>query len=579
MQPAIFKSRDLRWWVFALLWFASWHLLINYSVWQSPLYRVPGPIGDNTVMLWNIGWVKHALDRGSLGYWFTNAYYPDGFFFLYGTPTWLDGFLYWIVSPLLPGNYTGAILFANINMLLATVASGLAVTGGLRAWGVRHWPVLLLMSSAVAFSWFRVFASSGHYHFHGTHWMLFSLCAISWARRAALEDNKTLFYRRCAAAGIILGITFLNDQAMTIFAALLGSIIVASTVIRNPRPAAFGWLIFVACSLAVAAVHLVPTIAAIATGKVDYFVDKSPRLVDATSLVLPPQWHTVGQFIQPWREAHGLHWSEGTYLGIIPMITLLITTSATIALLSKRATRSPGTKVAASACALAWLFIICALGDKLLVGQHQVITFPGRILKEIPVLNNIRLPQRWVWPAHLCLALSGAVLLEMWMTRPPSNGGIKATRLAPILLALAVIPPLEGFRYPPEPPPLDYAADTYLRPPALVEKIAELHTGGSLLVMPAQKGPGHANIFQFLLGYDFPTALNYTARMPVNPSELPWKDSRWTPEAGEWLRQKRVQILAFAYDDGSAAEYAAWVQEAKKAVPGLIALDREGNLL
>src|SRR5687767_3843773 len=94
------------------------------NVWSNPLRYIQGPIGDNLVMLWNLGWVRHALSHGSLGYWFDNLFYPEGFLFLFSTHTWLDGVLYWLASPLLPMGLEGAVLWYNIVQLVATAVTG-----------------------------------------------------------------------------------------------------------------------------------------------------------------------------------------------------------------------------------------------------------------------------------------------------------------------------------------------------------------------------------------------------------------------------------------------------------------------
>src|SRR5690606_13241900 len=124
---------------------------------------------------------RHALNNAHPGFWFANAYYPDGFLFLYGTHTWLDGLLCWIASPLLPSDIGASILWANITMATATIGSGLLIITALRAWGILAWPVLLLVASAVVFCWFRMFALQGHYHFYGTQWMVSCLAMLSYS--------------------------------------------------------------------------------------------------------------------------------------------------------------------------------------------------------------------------------------------------------------------------------------------------------------------------------------------------------------------------------------------------------------
>lgn len=573
MAGSVLNRKNRRTWVLAALWFAAWHLIITANVWRDPLHRVPGPIGDNTVMLWNLGWVKHALQHGSPGFWFKNAYYPDGFFFLYGTPTWLDGFLFWLASPLLPGDFTGAILWANMSLLVSTVASGLVAVAALRAWGIRSWMVAVFAATALIFSWFRVFAVTGHYHFFATQWMLGSLACVSWAMQSAVAGEQKLWLKRCLAAGLLLGIAYLNDQAMAVFGALLSGLLLVAMLVRPGSPGGrkqvfAGGGVFAAGVLAMASTHLVPTALMMARGKIDYWIDKSPRLVDASSLILPPGPSLAGGWLQPWRNAHGLTWSEGTYLGIIPMLMLAASSVAGICFALKRDFRPGALRVMAGA-ALAWIFIIAALGDKLVVGPHQFFTMPGRLLKELPVLNNIRLPQRWIWPAHLCIALAGATLLCELLRR--------RRWLIGALAVLAFVPPLEAINWPPV-PALDYKNDDYLRPPVFRRR-AEVYSGGTVLMMPAYKAYGHANVLQFLWGFDVPMIMTYTARMPIKPEDLPWQGDAWTAAVGPWLREHDVRTVIFPFDDGSVDRSNNWIREAKKAVPGLRVYDRRGEAL
>lgn len=564
------------WWPIAIVFFAAFHLLLTYSSWKDPLYRVPGPVGDNTVMLWNIGWVKYALDHHSLGGWFPTAYYPEGFFFLYGTHTWLDGLFYWIFSPILPKGFQGAILWANITMLLATVTSGLALISALRAWAIRSWPVLLLVSSAVVFSWFRFFALRGHYHFFGTEWMLVTLCVLSWARVASLQNHQRLAITRTIAAGLLLGITFLNDQTMMVFASCIGAMIIFSSALAGrPKPAQFfrDTVLFYGCSLITASIHLVPTIIAAFQGKIHYEVDKAaPRLVDGSSLVLPPTLSFLGSQIKGWREWHRLGFAEGTYLGIIPLALLGLCGLACLIYLFQRR-RSRGMRLVFWATAAAALFLLFVLGDRLMVGRHLLFTMPGRLLKEIPLLNNIRLPQRWVWPAHLCIALAGATLLVRGLSWAHLR---RHTWPQWLILTCAIIPPLEAINYPPE-PPVDFRNDEFVHPPGIVEAVQDAYTDGAVLMMPAEMAYAHGDIFQFLWGYDIPMTIVYTARMPVLPSELPWREFHWNPETGDWLRNKQVKILVFPFHTGKIEEYQPWINEAKKAVPGLIAFNKYGE--
>lgn len=566
------KRRNLLWWLIVVIWFAAWHLFITRHVWGDPLARLPGPLGDNAMMTWNLGWVKYAFDGGSPGFWSPVAFYPHGFQFIYGSHTWLDGFLYWLASPLLPMGYEGAVLWANITMLLATVGTGVLVISSLRAWGVRNWPVLLLVASGVAFSWFRMFALTGHYNFFGTQWMLLALCLLSWSRDAFQRPDEHRWRRLSAAAGMALGVSSLNDQTMAIFAGLLGGLILLGMSAAGGRErlkviAAAGARYY-GFALLIASVHLVPILITALRGRLHYHVDTSlPRLVDATSFVLPNDFHFLGQYLQGFRERTGFSWSEGTYLGVVPILLLLLSTIAAIHYVIRK---SPESKVCFYATAAAWTFIIIGLGDRLMIGREQYFFMPERLLKEIPLFNNMRVPQRWVWPAHLCIALAGGSLLSQWAGRVKSRWFAWA-----LLPALAVVPPIEGRSYP-MPAPVDYRND-FMRPPGLIEAVKERYRGGGVLTMPIEKTHAHANILQLLWGYDIPMTVVYTARMPLTQDDLPWSGGTWTPETGRWLRDRQVSMIVFPYHGGVLEEFQTWIREAKKAVPGLIVLNRNGE--
>lgn len=577
------KNKTYGWvmWVLCALWFAGCHVWHTLPAWQDPLWRVPGPMGDNTVMLWNLGWVKYALDHGQPGFWFPNAYYPDGFLFLFGTHTWLDGLLGWLASPLLPGGWHGPMLWANITLLMDTVLTGLCLIAALAAWGVRRWPLRLLVASVVTFSWFRMFALQGHYHFYGTQWMLASLALLSWSRRFSGERRDGTARRCLFAGGLLLGVAFLNDQTMAVFCGVLSVPLLLgfggvaegrAWVVQLARRAMiyYGWAFTVAC------VHLVPIVVCIKDGRFHYWVDTaSACIVDASSMFLPPTGHFAEPLIRPWREAHHLAWAEGTYIGLGSALLLVIAIVGAMRA-GVRKQVSGDQRPIMVAMGLALLFLLFALGDTFTVGTHTFFALPGKLLKSLPLVNAIRLPQRWVWPAHLCIALAGGLTLQRWWDAHPRRWW------APALLALAVIAPLEGQSWP-WPAPVDYRHDTRVNPPGLVEAIKTHYRGGGVLLMPVDPplSPAYSqsNIFQFLWGYDIPVTIAYTARIPQFALSVPWDDNRWNPKAGEWLKQRKVKVLVFPYADGAIDRYGDWLDNARRAVPGLQVFSRDGLVL
>jgi hypothetical protein len=236
----------------------------------------------------------------------------------------------------------------------------------------------------------------------------------------------------------------------------------------------------------------------------------------------------------------------------------------------KKAERPPALRITLYACIAAFAFLVLALGDTLVVGRHHFFPLPGRLLKSVPLLNGIRLPQRWVWPAHLCVVLGGARVLSVLLDKY-SN---RLTYWA--LLLLAFIPPLEARNYP-QLPPVDFRNDPFLQPPGLIQSVKAKYKTGAVMVMPIAIAYAHSNIFQFLWGYDIPATITYTARMPFNVQQLPWKGNKWTPETALWLKDKRVSIIVFPYHKGNVEDFQPWITEAKRSVPGLTVLNQNGQ--
>jgi len=597
------KRKDLVWWLFAVLWFGCWHLWHTWSVWKDPGNRVPGPVGDNMVMLWNLGWVKHALGHGTTGFWFSNAYYPDGFLFLFSTHTWLDGVLGWVASALLPDSFSGSVLWANIAMLAATMITGLLVIVGLRTWGIGVWPLLILISSAVTFSWFRMFALTGHYHFYGTQWMLAALVIACLGHRSFSLNEAKKGYTYFSLSGVVTGLAFLNDQTLAVFGGILAFFIIFSSAGRRSRQRLSSQMIAVLCfygsALTVASIHLVPIFQAIRDGRLTYNLGTTgPRLVDASSLILPPDYHFLGPWLATYRQFHGLQWAEGTYLGLIPMILLFFGTALSVKFLWKDGlrrgsirrkaedTRSEAgdncmrictfeknliaqeSRVCFFAIVAAWVFIILALGETLVLGHDSFTALPGRLLKSIPVLNNIRLPQRWIWPAQLCIALGGASALDYYIRRWPPRSTYW------ILLLLAFVPPLEGKL---AIPPVDFRNDSFVRPAPLVNAVKSSYTHGSVLVMPVEAAYAHGNILQFLWGYDIPMTVVYTARMPFSIQSLPWTGNRWADDVGPWLQSRQVTTIVFPFHSGNLTNFQPWLRKAREYVPDLKVFNRDGE--
>lgn len=572
------------WWAFAFLWFVIGHLYWTWPVWSIPGATLPGPMGDNAMMLWNLGWMKHALSRAQPGFWCNTLFAPDGFLFLYGSHTWLDGVLCWATSWVLPSGYNSIILWANFNLLFSTVATGLVAVAVLRVWGITHWPLAIMGASAVTFSWFRSYALAGHYNLFGTHWMLASLAFLSYARAAWHDGQLEPMRRRSMYGGVLLGLAALNDQTLAIFTAALACLILLA--MRDTRSRNTGWVkhavkvgvVYFGAAATVAAVHLVPIVYYWYKGRLSYYIVDSEvgRLVDASSLVVPNPHHFAHRWIKNWYEARGLFFSEGTYLGVITLALFVVCLWASIRFALSRAERFrlPFFGFGAS------LVLLClSLGDSLQVGSNSYFRLPGSFSKESPLVNNLRVPQRWVWPFHLVIVVSGTWFVAQWASSGKAAWQPQVTARSrwyylPILLAL--LPVLEG-RWRPYAEPADYSAGSQVHPAGLVQGIIENHAEGSVLVMPVEAARAEANILQTLVGHQHHFALGYVARPPMG--EPPWKWNNWSGDVGAWLDSSNVTMLVFPFHEGKVDEFSDWIRNARIARPELIVLNRSGEII
>ncbi|MGI8908428.1 MAG: hypothetical protein ACR2IE_18290 [Candidatus Sumerlaeaceae bacterium] len=568
------------WWAPAAIWFLAWHFFGVWEVWRDPLNQVPGPLGDNIVMLWNLGWMRYALSHGDPGFWFPTAYYPQGFLFLFSTHTWLDGVLGFLFSPLLPRGPAGTVLWANIVQLFATTATGLLTMAALRQFGVRSWLIQLVGASALTFCWFRVYAGTGHYHFYGTQWMLAALLSAAYARRLLRSGFSRPGLLWSFVAGGLTGLSFLNDQTHAIFAAILftctmaslsfsGTTVQRQTVLASLAVGAIG-------AILISSIHLIPILRAVSTGQFTYKVAMLhvPRIVDATSILLPPDRHLMGGPFANLRGTHQFTSQEGAFLGMSGYLFIACGIAASMSAFRYTTRRRTLIWRSAVATVLGCLFLLFAYGELLTIGQNSYFWMPGRLLRHVPVLNNIRLLQRWIWPAQICLTVAGtSAIFYWWGTR------LSAPRKA-LLLAWAALASAEGKWYPPAEP--THIHSNFMDPPGLVASIQKLRIKGGVLMMPMEKAYAHSNHLQFLGGYDIPVTTAYTARAPFDVTHPPWQGTSWTAESGEWLRDRQVSVVVFHDYEGTLLTssqlqgYSDWIENARQAIPGLIVMNRNG---
>jgi hypothetical protein len=271
-----------------------------------------------------------------------------------------------------------------------------------------------------------------------------------------------------------------------------------------------------------------------------------------------------------------LHTEEGPYLGITQYVFLLLGIIGSLGAI-RHIARSRRTQwlTVLGATVLGGIFLVFALGEFLTIGTQHYGMLPGRILRHIPVLNNIRLLMRWIWPAHLCIALTGATALSiLWR--------YSFTRTKSLFVVIwAAFAAAEGKWYPPSDPV--YIHEPFIDPPGLTSAVRHQHRSGGVLLMPLEPAYRLSNHLQFLTGYDIPFATPYTARPPFEIEQVPLQTADWNTSAADWLKQHRVGMVIFPFADvqpttsSQIAEYENWIHSAHQAIPDLKILDRAGR--
>ncbi|MEQ8819373.1 MAG: hypothetical protein RLY93_03955 [Sumerlaeia bacterium] len=477
--------------------FATFHLWATWPVFSAPARLIPGWEGDNMMFLWNLWWVGQdgwALGRCGV------QYAPDGLPFLFHTHTWLYGQLLLIVRPvldLLAGRdpFGGLVLGYNLLMLWASVASGLALVALCRMAGLRRWPVVLLLSLAVTFCHARLFAMYGHLNLVGTEFLFWAITVQSWAAFRAKGS-----VRAWALAGVLTALAFLNDQTYGVFAGLFWIVLALCQRIGRQftagdlgRAAAAFWGSF----LGLAALHLAPL--AMLYGSADFMVASAfeRRVHDVANLLLPSDYHWLaGSKLHALRTARGIDGGDGVgYVG------WGLSAGAALLLLRGRRLRAdlkdPFVRL--------WLVVgvlglLCVLSEWLTVGGRMICPLPYRVTRLLPVVDNIRVPERYILFVLLAAMLAaGHGLEEAWRRWGRAAWGIWVAVVLIVLLEARFLPVVT-----------DVGAPPYRLDDATVHAIAE--RGGAVWVLPAAYVNYRASLWQIQHGQ--PIVFGTHARIP-----------------------------------------------------------------
>lgn len=390
---------------------------------EAPFARgLRGWEGDNLMFAWNLWWVADSLWAGRDALHVSHVFAPEGFSFLFHTHTALDGAGYAaMLAPWKLGLIDGAGPPPDVAMrLLAYVSGGLTAVAAYLIAGTAGGPRLprYLAALLVEFCGQRLFSTFGHQNILHAEWLLLSVACV--CRGVTREEGG----RWWAGAGAFGALSLWNETTYGILAGgvwLLGAVVAMAARRR--------FLLAVLWTPALMALLASPLLAELVRvfRSDEYFVAATENWsrTDVSSLLLPGGYHPwIGPRLFPWRTAKQITATHG-----VAFLGWGVTVAA--ALLAARWRHLARDRWLWFCVALAGSSVVLALGDSLVVLGRELVPAPGRILRYLPGLSNLRAPERFTILAVVSVA---ALLPRLWTAIPA--GRLRAS-LAVVLVALA----------------------------------------------------------------------------------------------------------------------------------------------
>ncbi|MBI1290538.1 hypothetical protein GC173_04755 [bacterium] len=442
-------SQSARGYGVAALVLALCHVLVTWPVWSAPSALMPGWSGDNMLFAWNLAWVAHgdpSLEGTGSGT--VALFYPEGFPFLFHTHTWLYNCLYKMASPtiglLVANDPMGRVTLGyNALMMISSIMSGLALVALCRLYGARRWSVIVAMAVIGTFCPARLFSQYGHLNIQGTEFFFWSI--YTQARAMKSSGRRSLYW--WMAGGGLAGLAFLNDQTLGMFSLLFHGILASNQCVQDLsrwRSIAIAGVALGGVFVAVSLVHLIPLTAVYTSA--GYYVASSQerRLNDALNLFLPSDYNWIDLGLFSVRSS--LNIPNGTGVGHLPF-ALLLPAAVAVVLWVRGGVRGPEVRF----WLLVFLFgLICTLGEWLTIAGHRIVPLPYRLFRELPVLDNLRIPDRFVYFAIVPMVLAAAWGMERLLERSCRGAivlgyfmigvGALEWRLQPIIIRTDVAP-------------------------------------------------------------------------------------------------------------------------------------------
>lgn len=384
---------------------AALHFLWDFPTLSHPATLLRGWPGDNFIFVWDLWWVSTSIWElpGASTFHCPMLLSPEGFCFAFHTHTYLYGLIYAILQipwRLVPGLGLppSPILAYNLFCLSSTVLTGLGAAVLCRDHGIRSTLGMTLGAVTVAFCGLRLFSLYGHLNLVGTEFLVWSVVFHSRASFAPPEGRAGRWW---FLGGVLWGLAALNELTYGAFAGMFWFYCVVwktasswarrdgivRSLLRGPALSLLPFLVVTAFYLSrLVAVFLSP----------DYTVGSlyQSRICDVLNLFIPSDYSAI------WRPATirlrgvlEIGGAEGVaFLGWASFWTL----GWAVARMRKERARlrDLGGRT--------WFWIGLALFGLLIAPGEwfslcgvRIVPMPYRLSRWIPVVNNLRIPERY----------------------------------------------------------------------------------------------------------------------------------------------------------------------------------------
>jgi hypothetical protein len=436
----------------ALLAYFALAVLVTYPAVAHFITQVPGDlIADRDQNLWNLWWTKEALAQAANPFHTDMLYYPYGANLYYHTlalPLGLIGLIPLLLFGL-PAAYNTVLLaaftlsgYGAFRLALLVINQGQAADDPHAArWAA---PAAFLGGVVFAFTPYTLDALKGQLEVLSLQWMPFY--AEMWLRSQAPASNRTRSrWVYAALAGLFLA---LAAYSSLYYAVYLGIFTLAHVAYRlfvtwrrnradlNPTLRAVAATALT--TFAVASVVVLPLALGLAADRdnprLAVAADPEHRLAhsaDLLSFFAPPHDHLL---FGTWQDRPGVNEPPHDYIALGYAAFALAVLGAVLGW------RRPGTPFWV---ALALIALLLSMGPRLQIDRTLTgIPLPFALLDNLPGMNAIAKPERFVVLARLCmgvLAALGALLLFERMAGPRKAPTRNTTARAVGVFALVLV--------------------------------------------------------------------------------------------------------------------------------------------